>query len=221
MRHRPMNTKKTQTMGNKSTYSSVVIFLMTFLLFASSNDLYAVGEKEEVITEIILINRQAELVEMDQDGEILRRHIAIPDYFTSGKSHRRNLRESLRKLRAVGHVEENHLLPGSSDLPGLCLQSFLNGLKAEMEHSQNKTICHIASFIPSEFLLNGNYQESHFLPVSALDYRHRKYSSSHRFTVKEVQEPPYWAATNPWLLQKKQRIIVPVRFRTDRFSYRS
>ena len=84
-------TKKTRTMGMLSTYSPVIIFGLILLLLTGSNDVYAIGENKELITEIILINRQAELVEMDQDGEIVRRHIAIPDYFTSGKSHRRNL----------------------------------------------------------------------------------------------------------------------------------
>lgn len=87
-----------------------------------------------MITEIILINRQAELVEMDLDGEILKRHLAIPDYFTSGKSHKRSLRESLRQIRDYGQLEESFMLPGSSSLPGECLQSYMLSLLSTEKH---------------------------------------------------------------------------------------
>lgn len=95
-----------------------LLFLTTFAsLFASS--------ESEVITTIILIDRQAELVDVDQFGEVLRRHVAVPDYFSSGRSHKSILRSSLKKVKDYGFIQTDFSIPGSSQLSNEVLQSFL------------------------------------------------------------------------------------------------
>lgn len=80
--------------------------------------------ESEVITTIILINRQAELVDVDTEGEILKRHVAIPDYFSSGRSHKSSLKKSLSLIKDYGSVD--YTLPGSSDLSQEVLQEFMS-----------------------------------------------------------------------------------------------
>jgi len=89
---------------------------MNFSVFATA--------ESEVIQTIILINREAELVDLSADGEVLKRYVAIPDYFSSGRSHKRSLKQSLELLKDYG-LEENHTLPGSSDLAAEDLQSYM------------------------------------------------------------------------------------------------
>ncbi|MEL6122859.1 MAG: hypothetical protein AAFR14_03985 [Bacteroidota bacterium] len=62
--------------------------------------------EEGLVTDIILINGKAELVEFSKEGDIVTRHMAVPDYFTSGKSHTRSLRQSLEKLNVYGDATE-------------------------------------------------------------------------------------------------------------------
>jgi len=78
----------------------------------------------EVITTIILINREAELVDLNSDGEVLKRYVAVPDYFSSGRSHTNSLKKSLQLLKDYGHVPDYNL-PGSSDLSANDLQSYM------------------------------------------------------------------------------------------------
>ena len=80
--------------------------------------------ESEVITTIILINRQAELVDVDTEGESLKRHVAIPDYFSSGRSHKSSLKKSLNLIKDYGSVD--YTLPGSSDLSQDALQEFMS-----------------------------------------------------------------------------------------------
>jgi hypothetical protein len=83
--------------------------------------------ENELITTIILIDRQAELVDVDLEGVVVRRHTAIPDYWSSGRSHKSSLRKALGVIKDYGLIEEDksNFLPGSSHLPALCLQSFM------------------------------------------------------------------------------------------------
>jgi len=98
----------------------VTLYLMTIAATLFAND-------SEIITTIILINRQAELVDLDEEGEVLKRHIAIPDYFTSGRSHSRSLKNSIERSKGYGHFisPKTHFISGSSDLLSEDLQSFL------------------------------------------------------------------------------------------------
>lgn len=116
--------------------------LLLVLLFSSFTNLSGSStEDSEIITTIILINRQAELVDVNSDGEVLKRHLAVPDYFSSGRSHNRSLKKSLSLLKTYGAVEEtpNHFLPNSSKLPGSCLQSFMKDMVQEV-HNEAKHI---------------------------------------------------------------------------------
>jgi len=110
----------------------VKVFIFAFALLSTSV-LFGNAE-EEIITAIILINSQAELVDMDQEGEILRRHLAIPDYFSSGRSHKNSLRRSLNQIKDYGFIED-YSIPGSSDLPAICLQSSMNEDIGHEEHA--------------------------------------------------------------------------------------
>jgi len=98
------------------TFFCLVLLTMNFSVFASA--------ESEVIQTIILINREAELVDLSADGEVLKRYVAIPDYFSSGRSHQRSLKKSLELLKDYG-FEENHTLPGSSDLAAADLQHYM------------------------------------------------------------------------------------------------
>ena len=94
---------------------SVYLIALSSMLFASSD--------AEVITTIILINRQAELVDVSSDGEILKRHVAVPDYFTSGRSHSNSLKRSLNLIKDYGSID--YMLPESSSLCSQTLQSYI------------------------------------------------------------------------------------------------
>jgi len=96
------------------TYLCLLALTLNFAAFSLANS--------ETITTIILIDRVAELVELTEDGEVLQRHLAVPDYFTSGRSHSKSLRQSLAKLKDYG-LEESFELPGSSDLSSTELQT--------------------------------------------------------------------------------------------------
>lgn len=118
-----MNNLRTQFSARKLFFS--IVFLFSAISLTS--------KESELITNIILINRQAELVEMDAAGEILRRFVVIPDYFSSGKSHNRSLRESLEVIKDYGSAEPDYFLPGDSNLPSECLQSFISKVDVPME----------------------------------------------------------------------------------------
>ena len=125
-------------------------FLASIFLLSLSFQLFSSAEKD-VITAIILINRQAELVDMDEEGEILKRHVAIPDYFTSGRSHQSSLRQSLRRIKDYGNVE-SFILPGSSKLPAVCLQSLMTSLKKKPSQLPTK----FSDFIDTTFQFYSN-----------------------------------------------------------------
>ncbi len=114
-----------------------LIVILQFTAFASSD--------EEFITTIILINRQAELVDIDSSGEILKRHVAIPDYFSSGRSHRSSLRKSLQLIKDYG-LFNDHSLPGGSDLPAICLQSFMGNPEVSKESSEMNNLYNTMSY---------------------------------------------------------------------------
>lgn len=121
------------------TLLSVYFLALGSILFASSDS--------EVITTIILINRQAELVDVSLDGEVMKRHVAVPDYFSSGRSHQSSLKNSLNLLKDYGSVD--HILPGSSNLSGTTLQSYI------LTESSKRSIC-----ISNSKLINNGIQKS-------------------------------------------------------------
>jgi len=120
--------KCTSKLADKYVKGLLSVFFITFssFLFASSD--------ADALTTIILINRQAELVDVSPDGEVLKRHVSVPDYFSSGRSHQNSLRRSLKLLKDYGVID--HTLPGKSKLSGLSLQSYL----IEMS-SKERVIC--------------------------------------------------------------------------------
>jgi len=133
--------KETLSSTRQSAKVLMSVFMLTFgsLLYGSSDS--------EYITTIILINRQAELVDVNQDGEVLKRHMAIPDYFSSGRSHKKSLRSSLQKMKDYGAI--NHTLPGSSNLCSNILQSYI------LSVSQSKPLlCNWSSKHNNDFLNN-------------------------------------------------------------------
>ena len=91
----------------------VQLLILSSVLLASS--------EAELITTIILIDRQAELVDVSLDGEVMKRHVSVPDYFTSGRSHQSSLKNSLKMLKDYGS-NDRHMLPKSSSL---CSQTCL------------------------------------------------------------------------------------------------
>lgn len=159
-----MNIMKNCHWGTLSLLLVVLFSSLTTLSGASTED-------SEIITTIILINRQAELVDVNTEGEVLKRHLAVPDYFSSGRSHNRSLRKSLSLLKSYGQHETidaspNYMLPNSSKLPGKCLQSFMRGMSeaitANKELHQHRhlapTTINDADRGPQK--LQGEYQKS-------------------------------------------------------------
>jgi len=104
---------------------------LNFAVFAVANS--------ETITTIILIDRVAELVELTEDGEVLQRHLAVPDYFSSGRSHNTSLKQSLAKLKDYGY-QENFELPGSSDLSSSELQSYMTTKRKVLDSLTTKDL---------------------------------------------------------------------------------
>lgn len=83
---------------------TLLIVASTFFCgFISTPNLQAYAA-EDIVTDIILINGVAELADFTTDGEVVTRHAVVPDYFTSGKSHKRSLREMLNKMKVYGEV---------------------------------------------------------------------------------------------------------------------
>ncbi len=129
-------------------YFSSQLFLL-FLLFWGLNQTRA---KSGVITDIILINSVAELVDLSPDGEILQRYVTIPDYFTSGKSHKRNLRESLAKLKLYGYQDkEQNLNQPVYSAPITCRQALMRLRKTQGEGLRVNHFGGMSSFTTIQF----------------------------------------------------------------------
>lgn len=130
-------------------------FFSLFFLFSLT---FLNAEQDfEAITAIILINGSAELVDVNNHGEILKRHVAIPDYFTSGRSHKRSLGNGMKMIEQYGSVESN-FLPESSNLPTKCLQSFMVSITEKVKQEK---IC------------------SNQLPINLMDSEINSYSYNH------------------------------------------
>jgi len=97
--------------------------IFCLLTLAMNFSVVALAESE-VITTIILIDREAELVDLSSDGEVLKRYVSVPDYFSSGRSHKSSLKKSLQLVKDYGY-EEDYNLPGSSTKEAKELQSFM------------------------------------------------------------------------------------------------
>ena len=115
----------------------VQLLILSSVLLASS--------EAELITTIILIDRQAELVDVSLDGEVMKRHVSVPDYFTSGRSHQSSLKNSLKMLKDYGS-NDRHMLPKSSSLCSQTLQSYL------LTELSKQSICSVQSKITNERL---------------------------------------------------------------------
>lgn len=64
-------------------------------------------EDSKVLTNIILINGEAYLVDMDERGEILKQHIYVADYFTSRQSHETLVRRSINRVQGIGSINDD------------------------------------------------------------------------------------------------------------------
>lgn len=132
-----------------NVYKNVLsLFILSILCLAFCS---VANAKEEVITEIILINGLAELVDLSSDGQVLQRHLSIPDYFSSGRSHKRTLRESLAKTKLFGTVSdiEPYIETIVFKAPQECRQSLMKrsekkdsniGITSQGETNQDKLI---------------------------------------------------------------------------------
>lgn len=139
LRFTPMNSAIIKCPEMKRTFSltqNFVKVLLSVYLIALSSLLFASSESE-VITTIILIDRQAELVDVSADGEVLKRHVAVPDYFTSGRSHTNSLKRGLDLIKDYGMID-NHILPQSSSICNHSLQSYL------LSESQSRAMCEMS-----------------------------------------------------------------------------
>lgn len=67
--------------------------------------LTANAEEAGVKTTIILINSEAFLVDLDQTGEVMKKHMAVPDYFSSKYAHETQVRRSMAKVKGLSSIE--------------------------------------------------------------------------------------------------------------------
>jgi len=178
----------------------VKVFIFAFALMSTSV-LFGNAE-EEIITTIILINSQAELVDMDREGEILRRHLAIPDYFSSGRSHNNSLRRSLDQIKDYGIIED-FSIPGGSNLPAVCLQSFMkkatdpetsdsfsfeSPANQLLEFPEIKTV---ANFEVYSVIQSINIKDHHKLPLSNSSMRDVFYPSISNLQIPKPHKQRY------------------------------
>jgi len=117
------------------------------------------------------------------------RHVAVPDYFTSGRSHKRSLRNSLNKLKVYGAVE---VVPEPIFYhnPVECRQSMVV-LKNEVvqdEQSWNLT----ASYEGDIASIEDKAQTSHIMIMVGLKHRHSGLSSSIKL---EVNDPMFFESS--------------------------
>ncbi len=136
---------------NKAVLSVCCLFFSFFPLLVGA----------ETVTDIILINGQAELVQMDKSGEILQRLIKVPDYFNSNRSHRSLKSASLNKIPIVGKVEthrktdpeilKEHFLRTDKKADGLATYSCSTNMAVELPYEKNEV-----------FSLSSRYLISHF-----------------------------------------------------------
>jgi len=99
-----------------------VLFFSTLILLPFD----ILSAEGDIVRDIILINGIAELVDVTKDGDVVQRHVVIEDYFSSGRSHKRSLRQSLDKLKVFGDLElEDDQDPIVYNSPIECRQSLM------------------------------------------------------------------------------------------------
>ena len=153
--------------------------------------------EEDFITEIILINGLAELVDVNPDGEVLKRYLAIPDYFTNGRSHKRTLRESLAKTKLFGlsSEEEEYIETMVFIGPTECRQSLMKISKIED--------LQIEDDIMGLLVASNNIEK-----ISRLSQHQSSYSGA--FNLSDVRNT-----------LMRQRTLINDRFKTVELNFRS
>lgn len=86
--------------------------MLTFLSVIPGESL---ASEAESLNTIILINGEAVLVKIDQKGEILKKYINVPEYFTSSRSHESLVQRALGKVKGLSSVhrvydEDHHFM---------------------------------------------------------------------------------------------------------------
>lgn len=103
----------------------------------------------EALTTIILINSEAFLVDIDSDGEVLKKHIEVPHYFRSGQSHQALVQQAMRKSRPVYGMKSYKLFDNSHFLAAQYVTQTEEVLLAKDYLSENN---------PSSNQYSGKYQ---------------------------------------------------------------
>ncbi len=216
LRFTPMNSVIIKCPEMKRTFSltqNFVKVLLSVYLIALSSLLFASSESE-VITTIILIDRQAELVDVSAEGEVLKRHVAVPDYFTSGRSHTNSLKRGLDLIKDYGMID-NHVLPQSSRVCNHSLQSYL------LSESRSRAICKMSESQSS----NGWSQDYdiakrdwdvdfkyHFGEVKLNEERKKGYSKSLQANQKASFADVFFPSISIVHTERRQHNIDKVRF---------
>lgn len=97
----------------RSLASVLMLSLVSFsTINAMSND--------DIVTDIILINGEAVLVDLDHKGEVLKRYLGIPNYFYSSRTHESLRRSTLIKSKGLSKAHKlfdaNHFLSTETSL---------------------------------------------------------------------------------------------------------
>jgi hypothetical protein len=120
---------------------------------------------------------------MDHEGEILHRLVAIPDYFSSRRSHQNQKIRSLHKAGFVGSVE-------LKTCPTVLANHFLKSGVCHVESNDQTNNSNIASLDISNDIDK--------TITAALDLQSNQ--SAQRIAAKKVKYPSHWVADRKSLM---------------------
>ena len=153
--------------------SSFFKLLFSFCIYSGIFLGNSVKAEEEFITTIILINGEAELADITKSGEVLKRIIAVPEYFHSRSSHNRLVKRSKEKAEGLSsdlRPDDNIVQSGSL-------------VQAETENKNTQPVVSKSNFriCPSHFLLiQPKNADPHFVSQNDLTKLVYLFSSSEK-----------------------------------------
>lgn len=147
------------------------LFAICLVLFIGSQ----AHAEEELITTIILINGQAELVDVNKSGDVLKRIIAVPEYFKTSRSHGALVKKSIAKAHSLSknNVDKNPTdyiakVTEPKNMPALTTE------KGPTNHDKHLKLKIPANYFTSSFVsstkseLSSSYSDLKSLPTNFL-----------------------------------------------------
>ena len=125
--------------------ASILVLTMFFVTSLSSMS------SDDIVTDIILINGYAVLVDIDNKGEVLKKHLDIPNYFRSSRTHESLRRSSLIKAKGLS---KSHKLFDSNHF--LSFESSTCSIKVD----EGSSVFDVLSISDSTHLMRGHSQRN-------------------------------------------------------------